>query len=125
MLLEHWMLITLALLFIKHWYVDFVVQTMEEVNTKGKYLAWPGTWHSIKHGIATFLVFFIMGESPEGAIILAMVDLVTHYHIDWAKMNYGNRDIQTPQFWSHLGLDQLAHYLVYLLLVFAVVSNVQ
>lgn len=119
------MLITLALLFVKHWYVDFVIQTQKEVDTKGQYLVWPGTWHSIKHGIGTLLVFAIMGESVLGAILLAVIDTVTHYHIDWAKMNFGNRDITTPQFWSHLGLDQLAHYLVYLALIFAVTSNIQ
>jgi hypothetical protein len=48
---------------------------------------------------------------------LAAVDFMLHYHIDWAKSNYGNRDIGTKAFWNHLGLDQLAHQLVYIFIV--------
>ena len=46
----------LALLQIKHWYVDFVIQTMDEVNGKGIYGNWQGIKHSLKHGVATMLV---------------------------------------------------------------------
>jgi hypothetical protein len=42
------------------------------------------------------------------------LDFLAHYHIDWTKMNYGNRDIRTPQFWNHLGLDQMAHQICYI-----------
>lgn len=109
--------ITLALLFIKHWYVDFVNQTPEEVAHKGKYGNWLGVKHSLKHGVATVLVFFVADPFISGLLFIGLVDAVVHYHIDWAKMNYGNRDITTPQFWNHLGLDQLAHYITYLFLV--------
>ena len=52
------------------------------------------------------------------AFILAFFDFVTHYHIDWLKMNYGNRDITTPAFWNHLGLDQMIHQLTYILIAY-------
>lgn len=108
-------IIAFALLFIKHWYVDFVNQDMEEVNHKGIYFHWTGMKHSAKQGVATMIIFMLLGaESP---FVLGMMDFLIHYHVDWAKMNYGNRDITTPQFWNHLGLDQLAHYMTYLLLV--------
>ena len=109
-------LFLLALLFIKHWYIDFVDQSTEEVNSKGIYGDGPGIAHSAKHGIATLMcILVIMGqEFFLYAVLLAIMDFVLHYHIDWVKMNYGNRDITTNQFWNHLGLDQLAHYLVYL-----------
>ena len=53
----------LALLFIKHWYIDFVDQSMDEVNSKGNYGEWIGFRHSLKHGIGTFLVFFLDRKS--------------------------------------------------------------
>jgi len=31
-------------------------------------------------------------------------------------MNTGNRDITSPTFWNHFGLDQMAHQIVYLIL---------
>ena len=121
MTVPEWMLATLALLFFKHWYIDFVDQSMDEVNGKGIYGNWLGIRHSLKHGVGTLIVFAIMGESIEGAVILGFLDFVLHYHIDWAKMNWGNRDIQNPKFWAHLGLDQFAHQLVYLGMIFLVV----
>lgn len=110
-------LITLGLLFVKHWYIDFVDQDNEEVKHKGIYLHWLGVRHSLKHGVGTWIVFSLVDVGIIYALILAVIDAVLHYHIDWAKMNYGNRDITTPQFWNHLGLDQLAHYITYLFLV--------
>ena len=116
----------LGLLFVKHWYVDFVDQSMEEVNSKGIYGDGPGMAHSATHGLATmFCILAITGGAEYGyfayAMALGFIDSVIHYHVDWTKMNYGNRDIQTPQFWNHLGLDQLAHYLTYLFIARMVV----
>ena len=113
-------ILLLILLFtVKHFVVDFVLQTQEEVEHKGTYLDWRGVKHSVKHGIATALCFLVVaGWSNLGyAIFVGCVDIILHYHIDWTKMNYGNRDIRTPQFWNHLGLDQMAHQICYILLV--------
>ena len=110
----------LALLQIKHWYVDFVVQTDEEVRHKGTYGDWQGVKHSVKHGLTTALILMLF-VVPEMALLLGALDFVAHYHIDWAKMNYGNRDIRTPQFWNHLGLDQMAHQLCYICIVWSLV----
>jgi hypothetical protein len=113
-------LFLLFLLFVKHWYVDFVNQSMDEVNSKGIYGNPLGVWHSVKHGIGTFIVFWFTDVILIAAIFLACLDAVIHYHVDWLKMNKGNRDIHSPKFWQHLGLDQLAHYTTYLFLVWLV-----
>lgn len=112
----------LLLLFIKHWYIDFVMQTPQMVAEKGQYGKWHGILHSLQHASATFVIFALAGL--QFAAIVALIDFVTHYHIDWIKMNYGNRDITTPQFWNHLGLDQLAHYVTYLGIVAIFVRTV-
>lgn len=111
-------LVLLIFLQIKHWYVDFVNQSMEEVASKGIYGDRAGINHSAKHALATFCCIAVVAGPAyiTIAIALALFDLLTHYHIDWVKMNYGNRDIQNPTFWNHLGLDQMAHQLVYLLI---------
>lgn len=110
-------LFVLILLQIKHWYVDFVNQSEEEVKHKGIYLDWIGVKHSLKQGIATACVF-VLFTNIFFALFVGLIDFVLHYHIDWAKMNYGNRDITTPDFWAHLGLDQMAHQITYIGLVF-------
>ena len=102
----------LFLLQLKHWYVDFYDQTMDEVRSKGNYGETLGLFHSLKHAVATFYIFAFIDVGI--AYTVFVLDFLFHYHIDWIKMNYGNRDINTPQFWSHLGLDQLAHQICYI-----------
>jgi len=116
-------LFLLVLLQIKHWYIDFVNQTTVEIASKGIYGDSEGVNHSVKHGIGTMLAIVLAVGTPyiAYAAILALLDSVLHYHIDWIKMNYGNRDISTPAFWNHFGLDQLAHQLTYLLIAYIVV----
>lgn len=112
-------ILTLALLQIKHWYIDFVNQSNIEVASKGIYGDFHGIMHSLKHGIGTmFCVLFVVGlPYLFFALICGLIDFVIHYNVDWCKMNFGNRDIKTPQFWNHLGLDQMAHQLTYLFIV--------
>jgi len=54
-------------------------------------------------------------------VILGFIDFILHYHIDYCKIKFGNRDITTPAFWAQLGLDQLAHAFTYLWLVWILV----
>lgn len=101
----------LILIQVKHFVVDFILQTDEMVVGKGIYGNLAGINHSFQHALATFAICFVY--VPDLALLLATLDFVTHYHIDYVKIRYGNRDIKTKQFWVHLGLDQLAHQLVY------------
>ena len=95
---------------------------MDQVRGKGIYGNFDGFTHSIDHAIGTYLVvllynFYLCGEVSSAVfILLPLIDLVTHYHIDWCKMNFGCRDMMNEKFWHHLGLDQFAHQFVYLVL---------
>ena len=116
--------IILGLLFVKHWYIDFVNQSMEEVVGKGIYGNAHGLMHSIKHGVATFVIFAWFLSSWPLAVILGFIDFATHYHIDWAKININKRwnyTVENPKFWMWLGLDQLLHSFTYLFLVWIIV----
>lgn len=104
--------VLLALLFIKHWYVDFVDQTAEEVKWKGTYFDWRGVKHSVKHGVATAIIMSFFVYAIEDMIILGLIDFVIHYHIDWAKMQFKYKP-DDKRFWWLLGLDQMLHYLTY------------
>ncbi len=115
-------LVILFLLQIKHWYVDFVLQDDEQVKYKGVYGNFTGISHSIDHIIGNLIVLWLASLfftiSPLVIVVLSFLDGVVHYHIDWAKMNWGCRDITNKKFWNHLGLDQMAHQMCYLLMVF-------
>ena len=109
-------LMLLVLLQIKHWYIDFVNQSDVEVKGKAIYGNLDGIMHSFKQGLGTFVALLIVTGWPNliFCLALAVIDFALHYHIDWTKMNYGNRDITNPKFWNHLGLDQMAHQLTYI-----------
>ena len=109
----------LILLQLKHWYIDFVNQTPEEVKAKGEYGNPLGAWHSLKHAMWTGIIFCWIDTTL--AISVFCLDLVLHYHIDYVKMKYGCRDITDPKFWNQLGLDQMAHQLCYLLYTWMVI----
>jgi hypothetical protein len=116
--------VVLGLLFIKHWYIDFINQSMEEVHGKGIYGNAHGIMHSLKHGIATAAVFMLAIQSFEVSWILGMIDMAIHYHVDWAKININkkyNYTPENPKFWAWLGADQLAHSITYLFLVWMIV----
>ena len=77
-----------------------------------------GVVHATIHGFFSWiiLVFFV----PEIALILAALDGVAHYHIDYLKSGWNFRTKATPaenRFWYAFGLDQLAHMLTYVLMV--------
>lgn len=111
----------LLLLFLKHYIVDFVMQTDEMVKGKGIYGNFNGILHSLQHAIGTLIVSVFTLVNPLTWVAVTIVDFVTHYHIDYIKMKYGCRDVTKPLFWNQLGLDQLAHYLTYLWMVSYVV----
>lgn len=118
-------IILLVLLQIKHWYVDFVNQSMEEVVSKGIYGDSAGINHSAKQAIGTMVaILCVTGmDYIAYAAILAFVDFACHYHIDWAKININrkkNYTVEHPEFWAWLGFDQLLHQLTYLFIVWAV-----
>jgi hypothetical protein len=116
--------ILLALLFIKHWYVDFVNQSADELAGKGTYGQAHGVMHSIKHGVGTLIIFSLFTWNFSFSVVIAFLDFVLHYHIDWLKTNITQRwnyTMDKPQYWAWLGADQLAHALTYITLAWLAV----
>lgn len=110
-------LIFLTLLQVKHFFADWVFQTENEVKFKGVYLHPVGIMHSLKHGVATFLISSFL--FPIGvAVLFASIDFITHYHIDWTKQQF-NLTIQDSKFWIAIGADQMLHQFVYIYLCYA------
>lgn len=117
------LLLLIALFVIKHFIVDFVWQTQEEIEHKGTYLDYRGVKHSIKHGLGTLFVLWAVGASFELSWLYGALDFIIHYHIDWTKMRM-SRDL-TPKdhaFWVWLGFDQSLHYLTYIVFVAIMIS---
>jgi hypothetical protein len=109
----------LILLQFKHWYVDFVLQTDAMIKGKGVYGNRHGLWHSAQHAIGTLIIAAVFTDLIT-SLAVALFDFVAHYHIDWCKMKYGCKDMSNPLFWNHLGLDQMAHQLTYIMIIWYV-----
>lgn len=111
----------LFLLFIKHFICDFPLQANPWMyGNKGTYMHPGGIAHAGIHALGTLLVLapFIGSLS----VLYAAIDMLVHYHIDWAKMNISKRyDLQpnnSERFWILLGFDQLLHHITYFVIVY-------
>jgi hypothetical protein len=113
-------LFLLFLLQIKHWYSDFKIQTYVQTVRKGIYRDLIGISHSLDHvwttliALVIFSLFFPL--DPLMILIVAFLEGLAHYHIDWIKVRYGCKDNTKPLFWNQFGLDQLAHQVTYLIM---------
>lgn len=117
------MVYVLLWLFIKHFICDFPLQAFPWIyRNKGTYLHLGGIAHAGLHGIGTWLVLFLF--IGQAAWVYALMDMVLHYHIDWAKMNlvrhYQLKADNSEWFWILLGFDQLLHHLTYFLIVYLI-----
>lgn len=110
-------------LFTKHLLVDFLTQTPYQYRNKGIYGHPGGIIHASLHGIVTWGVMaYVLGPTHLLAVtIIALAEAVTHYHIDWAKVNITKRNGWTcdkhEQFWKLLGLDQYLHSVTYIVIM--------
>ena len=114
-------LILLFLLQVKHCYADFVLQTYMQTIKKGVWLDPVGISHTTDHmccSLVSLLVFSWFVPLSVLAIMLAVIlEGMLHYLIDYSKVKYGAKDSTKPIFWTHFGLDQLAHQITYICMV--------
>ena len=109
-------MVFLTLLQLKHFLVDWVLQTQYQIDTKGRYLHPGGLAHSLQHGLFTAVIFLFF--DPQISLVAGSLDFVAHYHIDWLKSNLSKGlSPSNKEFWVLMGADQLAHQLTYLALV--------
>ncbi len=116
-------LFLIVVLFTKHFYVDFPLQTPFQYLNKGTYGHPGGLQHSGYHALATLLIVSLV--NPAWAIGIAIFDFVVHYHVDWAKVklnkHYGWKPDTDKEFWWLLGLDQYLHALTYISIAYILV----
>jgi hypothetical protein len=115
-------IIVLLLLFqIKHWYADFKIQTYMQTVKKGVWLDPVGMSHTGDHIWTTLLILLIFSVYHPipvvTIIVVACLEGLYHYIIDYTKVKYGCKDNTKPLFWNQFGLDQLAHQASYLIIV--------
>lgn len=102
---------------VKHFVVDFLLQSKYQYLNKGIY--WhPGGWlHAALHGAGT-LAILLWCMMPIGmASIVMLAEIFIHHLVDWSKVNINKKLGWGPttheEFWWLLGFDQLLHQLTY------------
>ena len=83
-------LLILFVLMCKHAVADLAIQSFRKPTTKRLYFNKGLHWHSLDHGILTFIVL-LFWVSPISALGYAMLDYVAHWHIDWTKSNINHK----------------------------------
>jgi hypothetical protein len=66
--------------------------------------------------VCLFLFNFIHPIPVLTIAIVAVLEGIYHYLIDYTKVKYGCKDNTKPLFWNQFGLDQLAHQTSYLVI---------
>jgi hypothetical protein len=106
------------LLLVKHAIVDVGIQRHLGWMGKEKYFSKLAQMHYVGHGIGTFLVLSGTGIVP--ALIAGVVDWWCHWQIDYTKSRINHTYKITASnkiYWWILTIDQLLHYLTYLIIV--------
>lgn len=103
---------------VKHFICDFPLQAFPYMyKNKGTYGHLGGLLHAHIHGLGTLIVLSCFGVVGEVLGAIVMLDIILHYHIDYAKMKIGRvldlRPDNSEWFWILLGFDQLLHFLCY------------
>lgn len=119
-------LLAMTLLLVKHCIADFYLQTPFQFMNKGRYGHPGGLLHAGIHLVFSLpLLAVIAPESWQAAAVVLGGEFLIHYHVDWTKEQVTRRAGWTPQqnaFWRALGLDQLAHGLTYVAMVWALLT---
>jgi hypothetical protein len=114
-------LLLMLLLQVKHCFADFYLQTYMQTVKKGVWLDPVGISHTTDHmycSVAALIIFsFFAPLSLVSSILVVLVEGLTHYLVDYTKVKYGSKDNTKPIFWTQFGLDQLAHQLTYLWMI--------
>lgn len=112
----------LSALQFKHLLADFWWQSDWMIRHKGRFGHPGGIAHSGLHAGLTAAILWALALPTALVALLAAVEFVLHYLIDWVKARHAERagaGPEDPRFWRALGFDQWAHQMTYLALAAA------
>lgn len=110
-------LVLVFLLQVKHLVADFFLQNEYMLSGRDRYLHGGRALHVALHIVGTVLVLVAVGTPIFATLVVAIVEFVLHYHIDWGKSALNHRRGLTPSdpvYWRALGVDQALHHATYI-----------
>lgn len=108
-----------AVLQIKHFVFDYLVQTPYQFLNKGKYGHPGGILHAGLQALGTTVAFFIISPALAVGVAIIVGEFLAHYHIDWTKewwLRTGGYTTSDGAYWRIYGIDQFAHQATYVVI---------
>ena len=106
---------------VKHMIVDYYLQYSWMIKDKCTYNARGGIAHSGLHALLTFILLYLFGFGYFWSLLMAVLDYLLHYHIDFVKSNLWKRNNYGPNdqmYWVIHGTDQFLHMMTYILIIY-------
>jgi hypothetical protein len=113
-------LLVLVVLQVKHLICDGPLQTLRMVQEKSYYGRLHGLLHALVHLVGTGLVLALFGIPLQMVAMLAALDGVIHYHVDYLKntlLRIKSWSTNDAPYWWAFTADQMLHHTTYVLLV--------
>lgn len=118
-------LLLLCLLQIKHMFADYYLQTPKMLSGRGTYFHLGRAQHAAVHVVGSIVIFILFGAPLDFILVIAALEWIVHFHIDFAKASYSDKKGLQPNqaaFWRAAGLDQCLHNLTYIAMAWAWVT---
>ena len=113
-------LAALAVLEIKHYVIDYLLQSSYQYKNKGIYGHPGGIIHAGFQSLGSILAFIILTPPIGVGVAIVVAEFAVHYHTDWLKEQINRRlNVQRGSaiYWAVFGGDQLIHHLTYIVIV--------
>lgn len=110
---------------VKHYVCDYKLQNtymLGKMCRDGWEL--PLAAHCAVHAVGTFVIAIFCTGSIGFSICMALFDFATHFVVDKIKVE-ASRELDpktSAEFWLNLGLDQMAHHVVHIVIVWMIIG---
>ncbi len=113
-------------LFIKHAIADLAIQSFRTPGDKSNLKNPKGWIHAFDHSALTFIVIILATLNFKNAILIALLDYVLHFLIDYVKTVIIKKykwNVDSRKYWIAQSVDQMAHFTCYLIYVLLLTST--
>lgn len=120
-------LLLLCALQIKHMFADFFLQTPKMLSGRCAYVHAGRAQHAGVHVVGSVIVFALFAAPLGFILLLAVLEWIVHFHIDFGKARYSemkNLNPKQARFWQAMGADQALHQLTYIAMGWAWIKYV-
>jgi hypothetical protein len=110
---------------VKHFVADYVLQPGWILAGKGNIFHPGGYAHAGIHAALSLVILLAVGTPIGLALALFAGEFVLHYVLDYSKIQYSKGvhvENMPARFWALHGIDQLAHQLTYIAMIYIVMK---